>query len=55
MNVTVHAAETSVEHLVGEHLPLLLRAAGTISAEWAQLRDRPLARGWVDPGSSATA
>ena len=28
MNVTVHAAETSVETLVGEHLPLLLRTAG---------------------------
>jgi IclR family pca regulon transcriptional regulator len=35
MNVTVHAAETSVAHLTGEHLPRLLRTAGEISADWA--------------------
>ena len=35
MNVTVHAAETSVEVLTGEYLPLLLHAAGAISADWA--------------------
>ena len=27
MNVTVHAAETPVERLTGEYLPLLLQAA----------------------------
>ena len=35
MNVTVHAAETSAERLLDEHLPLLLRTAGDVSAEWA--------------------
>ena len=41
MNVTVHAAETSVETLVGEYLPLLLRTAGDVSAEWALWQSRP--------------
>ncbi|MGY1810068.1 IclR family transcriptional regulator C-terminal domain-containing protein [Blastococcus sp. SYSU D00669] len=41
MNVTVHAAETSVDRLLGEHLPRLLRAAGEISAEWALWQSRP--------------
>ncbi|MGY1704656.1 IclR family transcriptional regulator C-terminal domain-containing protein [Geodermatophilus sp. SYSU D00697] len=41
MNVTVHAAETSTERLVQEHLPLLLRTAGEISAEWALWQSRP--------------
>ncbi|MGY1724410.1 IclR family transcriptional regulator domain-containing protein [Blastococcus sp. SYSU DS0533] len=41
MNVTVHAAETSTERLVGEHLPRLLRTAGDVSAEWALWQSRP--------------
>jgi IclR family pca regulon transcriptional regulator len=41
MNVTVHAAETSVEVLTGEHLPHLLRAAGETSADWARWQSRP--------------
>jgi IclR family pca regulon transcriptional regulator len=41
MNVTVHAAETSTERLLEEHLPLLLRTAGDISAEWALWQSRP--------------
>ena len=41
MNVTVHAAETSTQRLLGEHLPLLLRAAGEVSAEWARWQSRP--------------
>ena len=41
MNVTVHAAETSTERLVQEHLPRLLRTAGDISAEWALWQSRP--------------
>ncbi|MGY1828459.1 MULTISPECIES: IclR family transcriptional regulator domain-containing protein [unclassified Blastococcus] len=41
VNVTVHAAETSTERLVGEHLPRLLRTAGDISAEWALWQSRP--------------
>ncbi len=41
MNVTVHAAETSTEHLLDTHLPRLLRAAGDVSADWAQWQSRP--------------
>src|SRR5690242_19994489 len=41
MNVTVHAAETSIERLLGEHLPRLLRTAGEVSAEWALWQSRP--------------
>jgi IclR family pca regulon transcriptional regulator len=41
MNVTVHAAETSVETLTGEYLPLLLRAAGAVSADWAACQSAP--------------
>jgi IclR family transcriptional regulator, pca regulon regulatory protein len=41
MNVTVHAAETSVDRLLAEHLPLLLRTAGDVSAEWALWQSRP--------------
>lgn len=35
MNVTVHAAETSLETLSGQHLPRLLAAAGAISHDLA--------------------
>ncbi|MFC4006216.1 IclR family transcriptional regulator C-terminal domain-containing protein [Nonomuraea purpurea] len=35
INVNAHAAETSVERLTGEHLPLLLQTASAISADWA--------------------
>ncbi|WP_314173454.1 IclR family transcriptional regulator domain-containing protein [Streptomyces winkii] len=35
MNVTVHAAETSVETLTGEYLPLLRETASAVSAELA--------------------
>lgn len=48
MNVTVHAAETSTDRLLQEHLPLLLRTAGEISAEWALWQARPHLE--VDPG-----
>ncbi|TFV67025.1 UNVERIFIED_ORG: IclR family transcriptional regulator [Bacillus sp. AZ43] len=41
MNVTVHAAETSTERLLQEHLPRLLRTAGEVSAEWALWQSRP--------------
>ena len=36
INVTVHAAETSVDTLLEEHLPRLLRAAADISHDWAR-------------------
>jgi IclR family pca regulon transcriptional regulator len=41
LNVTVHASETTVQMLVTEHLPKLLRTAGDISAEWALWQDMP--------------
>ena len=43
MNVTVHAAETSLETLTEDYLPLLLRAAGAVSADWALLQAQPKA------------
>jgi IclR family transcriptional regulator, pca regulon regulatory protein len=41
MNVTVHAAETSVAVLTGEHLPRLIAAAADVSREWALWQSRP--------------
>jgi IclR family transcriptional regulator, pca regulon regulatory protein len=41
MNVTVHAAETSVDTLLDDHLPHLLRAAGEVSADWTLWQSRP--------------
>ena len=43
MNVTVHAAETPIEHLTGEYLPLLLEATAAVSAEWSNLALLPQA------------
>lgn len=43
VNVNAHAAETSIDHLVEHHLPLLLRAASAISADWAAWEARPIA------------
>jgi IclR family pca regulon transcriptional regulator len=41
MNVTVHAAETSTQRLLNDHLPPLLTTAGQVSAEWAIWLSRP--------------
>ena len=41
LNVNSHAAETSLEVLTGKHLPLLLQAAGAISADWAAYQSVP--------------
>ena len=41
MNVTVHAAETTTDHLLQHHLPLLLRTASDVSADWALTQSRP--------------
>ena len=41
LNVTVHAAETPVDVLTGEYLPLLLATAGAISADWAACQAAP--------------
>jgi IclR family transcriptional regulator, pca regulon regulatory protein len=41
MNVTVHAAETSTEHLLNAYLPLLLQTAARVSGDWALWESRP--------------
>ena len=41
LNVNTHAAETSLDHLLGHHLPLLLKAASDISADFARLAAVP--------------
>ena len=43
MNVTVHAAETSIEVLVDDYLPLLLQTAEAITTEWSDLALLPVA------------
>jgi IclR family transcriptional regulator, pca regulon regulatory protein len=55
MNVTVHAAETSTETLLQEHLHLLLRTAGEVSAEWTLWQSRPHVEvdAVADPGAAA--
>jgi IclR family transcriptional regulator, pca regulon regulatory protein len=55
MNVTVHAAETTTEHLLREHLPPLLRAAGDVGAEWALWQSRPHEQVSPRPAGSANA
>jgi IclR family pca regulon transcriptional regulator len=41
LNVNTHAAETPVEQLLDHHLPLLLQAAGEISADFARVEAVP--------------
>lgn len=41
MNVTVHAAETTTEKLLDQHLPHLLRTAGEVSVDWALWQSKP--------------
>ena len=41
LNVNSHAAETPLDVLVGQHLPLLIQAAGAISADWAAFQGTP--------------
>jgi IclR family transcriptional regulator, pca regulon regulatory protein len=43
LNVNAHAAETTVETLTGEYLPMLLQTAGAISADWAACQAVPQA------------
>lgn len=43
MNVTVHAAETSLEVLLDQHLPRLREAAARVSEDWARWQARPFA------------
>jgi IclR family pca regulon transcriptional regulator len=49
MNVTVHAAETSIERLTGEYLPLLLETAAAVTTEWSNLALLPIAIGAEPP------
>jgi IclR family transcriptional regulator, pca regulon regulatory protein len=42
MNVTVHAAETSIATLTDEYLPLLLATADAVSEEWSNLSMLPI-------------
>jgi IclR family pca regulon transcriptional regulator len=42
VNVTVHAAETSVADLKRRHLPLLLATAANITEEWGRLSRLPV-------------
>jgi IclR family pca regulon transcriptional regulator len=44
INVTVHAAETPVERLTGEYLPLLLHTAAEIGHDWSRLDAVPRVR-----------
>jgi IclR family pca regulon transcriptional regulator len=55
MNVTVHAAETSTETLLDQHLPHLLRAAGDVSVDWALWQSRPHASVSPDVAARATS
>lgn len=41
LNVSVHAAETSIETLTEKYLPLLSQTAAAISADWALWQSRP--------------
>ncbi|MGB8345815.1 MAG: IclR family transcriptional regulator C-terminal domain-containing protein [Ktedonobacteraceae bacterium] len=41
LNVTVHAAETSIAMLTEKYLPLLLETAAAISSDWALWQSRP--------------
>jgi len=43
MNVTVHASETTVEKLTKDYLPMLLQAAGDVSADFARCQTVPVA------------
>jgi IclR family transcriptional regulator, pca regulon regulatory protein len=41
INVSVHAAETSIETLIEKYLPMLLETAAAISSDWALWQSRP--------------
>ena len=52
LNICVHAAETPMDVLTDEYLPLLLQTAGAISADWASCQAVP----HLDiPGSQSAA
>jgi IclR family pca regulon transcriptional regulator len=49
MNVTVHAAETSIERLTNEYLPLLLDTAAAVTEEWSNLAMLPTVEPQMPP------
>lgn len=51
MNVTVHAAETSIAKLTGEYLPHLLSAAAAVTDEWSNLARLPIVPASLDTGT----
>ncbi len=55
MNVTVHAAETTTDKLLDQHLPHLLRAAGDVSVDWALWQSRPHASVSSEVAAEATS
>ena len=55
LNVTVHAAETPLDILTGEYLPLLLQTAGAISADWARYQSAPQITAAQTTASQTTA
>lgn len=55
LNVTVHAAETPLDILTGEYLPLLLQTAGAISADWARYQAVPQLTAAQGAAAPATA
>ncbi len=55
LNVNSHAAETPLDVLTGRHLPLLLAAAGAISADWAACHGAPRVTMTVDGGGTGAA
>lgn len=44
LNVTVHAAETSMDTLLGQYLPRLLAASEAITEEWSYVQQLPVVR-----------
>jgi IclR family pca regulon transcriptional regulator len=58
INVNSHAAETPLDVLIGQHLPLLLQTAGSISADWAARQSAPqvtVVRGGTAAGEQVPA
>jgi IclR family pca regulon transcriptional regulator len=49
LNVSVHAAETSIETLIETYLPLLLQTAEAISGDWMLRQNRPEITVFAEP------
>lgn len=55
VNVNANAAETEIDTLVDQHLPLLLQTAAAISADWARMSALPFSVAPTDTGESVPA